>query len=383
MQRVLLAADGRGTVSAVDIALWSLADLEVRREWRHVDLLLIDATHHLVVAVENKIGSREHSGQLGRYRREVENHFPPTQGWQSVFVFLSPDGDAPSDSAYIPLDYATVCGVVERLAEERKADLEQAVHVLMTHYGRMLRRYVVADAEVVDLCRRIYQRHRAAIDLIVQNRPDTQADLYQFLVELVSSTEGMVLGSTPKQFIRFTLPEWDTAEVRVGTGWGRPSRIFQLEWRNYPDSIFLTLVVAPGPKDVRDKFIAIPGDRSDLGIFGLGGSRHWGHIYNEQVVRKEHFIVDPPDALRDRIRTFWDNFLERTLPLLQEGVTPVVESLRHTNHLGVDLGISGDDVRDRAKDSENSADETEKTGIDRGASDTIPLSPGTPDPICR
>ncbi len=59
------ALGGSGDVplpmTPIELEQWDLGRVEVRREWNHMDILLLDEDHKLAVVVENKIGSGEHS----------------------------------------------------------------------------------------------------------------------------------------------------------------------------------------------------------------------------------------------------------------------------------------------------------------------------------
>ncbi|MFN7141613.1 MAG: PD-(D/E)XK nuclease family protein, partial [Limisphaerales bacterium] len=82
------------------------------REFKRVDLLIVDSARKFVCLVENKIHTGEHSEQLTRYRCMVEAEFP---GYQHLFVFLTLRSEAPSDPAYISLTYAELCLELKRL----------------------------------------------------------------------------------------------------------------------------------------------------------------------------------------------------------------------------------------------------------------------------
>jgi PD-(D/E)XK nuclease superfamily len=67
LQRALMVAgDVPVPVTPIELELWDLSRTEVRKEWHHIDILLVDEDHHLVVIVENKIGTKEHSDQRPR-----------------------------------------------------------------------------------------------------------------------------------------------------------------------------------------------------------------------------------------------------------------------------------------------------------------------------
>lgn len=56
----------------------SIERVEVLRQYRHLDVLC-RINDDLVLMIEDKTGTQEHSGQLGRYRAMVEQDFPQAQ----------------------------------------------------------------------------------------------------------------------------------------------------------------------------------------------------------------------------------------------------------------------------------------------------------------
>jgi hypothetical protein len=77
LRQAISAADGvQVPVTAIDLDTWNLEQLEVSREWKNIDILLTDEGKHLIVAIENKIDTSEHSDQLERYWQTLQEHFP-------------------------------------------------------------------------------------------------------------------------------------------------------------------------------------------------------------------------------------------------------------------------------------------------------------------
>src|SRR5918993_4774064 len=138
----------------------------VFREQDRIDVLLVDPNNRLAVVVENKIFSGEHSDQLARYHRVVEERYP---GFDLLCIFLTPDGEAPSHSGYVPADYRSVCDEVEAIVDESTVldgtPIDSEVLVALSHYVEMVRRNIVVRSEVTDLARRLYLAHRTAFDL--------------------------------------------------------------------------------------------------------------------------------------------------------------------------------------------------------------------------
>ena len=76
-QKVLVSTESdRMPITPIDLDVWSLDEVFVRREWQNIDILLEDESHKLAIIIENKIGSSEHSDQLRRYYQYVHHQHP-------------------------------------------------------------------------------------------------------------------------------------------------------------------------------------------------------------------------------------------------------------------------------------------------------------------
>jgi hypothetical protein len=155
-------------VSAAKVELMEFSDVEVWREWKHIDIVVIDRGNKLVLLIENKIGSGEGEGQLARYREVVGKEFA---SFKFVPVFLTIEGVESDDEEavdYISYSHAQLLAVVERIVEQRQSQLSEPVAGFLHQYMQTLRRLTMQDKQLTDLCRRIYRKHREAIDLIVE-----------------------------------------------------------------------------------------------------------------------------------------------------------------------------------------------------------------------
>ena len=215
LSNMLLESDADvGGISAAQVELMDFADIEVRREWQNIDVLVIDHRNDLVVLIENKIRSGESKGQLERYRELVGKEFP---GSKLVPVFLTLSGSEASEGiGYISYSYAQVLEVVERLLKQRRSQLAEPVGVFLSQYTDTLRRLTMQDEALVDLCKTIYRRHREAIDLIVEYG---MAGVGQQVVEDALRMAGhQVLHSSP-QWILFMPKSWADFVPENGTAW--------------------------------------------------------------------------------------------------------------------------------------------------------------------
>jgi hypothetical protein len=315
LQKTLASANTQSLpLSPIDLDIWSLNELVVRREWQNIDLLLLDESHRLAVIVENKIDSSEHSDQLERYLGLVRQHYPE---WIILGLYLSPDGDAPSHEAYISTDYVTVCEIVERLVESRSSTIGADIRTLMVHYAQMLRRHIVAESEIAELCRRIYRKHQRALDLIYEYRPDQQATIRETLEQLVQESKDLALDDCSKSYTRFVPVTWDVAKLRGGKGWTESGRILLFEFANSPDRLKLRLVIGPGPDHIRQSLFDMalahpPMFRSPRKAL----NQKWNTIYGKTFLTSKDYEDATDEQLAEQISTHWKRFVDSELPAI-------------------------------------------------------------------
>lgn len=157
-------------LSPAEIELMDLVDTEVRREWRNIDLLVHSNANQLIILIENKIRSKESKGQLLRYREIVRQSFPDTK--VTIPILLTLEGDHPSEEAqgmdYISWSHVALYKVASEVIEQQQNRIPQDAQIFLHHYLKTLRRITMQDKELEELCKSIYRKHRAAINLVVQ-----------------------------------------------------------------------------------------------------------------------------------------------------------------------------------------------------------------------
>lgn len=137
----------------------------VYREWKNIDLLLVSHKEKIVIAIENKVGSHEHDNQLCRYRNQIIQTF---SDYHQLFIYLTPDGESPSDNVnwYI-FTYCDVADILEQICEN--SNLNADTNLLIQNYIAIIRRDIVEDKQLIEICNKIYNKHKQALDLIYDN----------------------------------------------------------------------------------------------------------------------------------------------------------------------------------------------------------------------
>jgi hypothetical protein len=150
-------------LSPIDLDGIDMRGVEVRREWKHIDLLIICKVPRFAVVIENKVRSREHSDQLARYQRTIAEHYADLP---ALHVYLTPDDDEPSEDSWVPYTYADIHRVFTRIRHTYQNAIGEDVRVFLDHYLHLLGTRFMNDEELDKLCRQIHKNHRQALELI-------------------------------------------------------------------------------------------------------------------------------------------------------------------------------------------------------------------------
>ena len=180
---------------------------------------MVEHNQKWVLLIENKIKARESTGQLRRYATVIREEFA---GFQVIPVFLTIQGDDPSEEAlkagYIPWSHEQIHDLLMQVIRQRLDRIPEDARVLLDHYLSTLRRLIMADPEIVELCKKIYHKHRKAIDLINELGASTRiGELVQAFLE---ERPGALRIMTSRVHSTWFFPEaWEEHLQDWGQGW--------------------------------------------------------------------------------------------------------------------------------------------------------------------
>lgn len=266
--------DSDGRYDVFKVLRSDMYSFSVYREWKNIDILLVSSEEKLVIAIENKVGSHEHSNQLNRYREILENDY---DGYKRLYVYLTPDGEEPSDvSNWDVLTYTDVVEVIENIYN--RMELQPDISLMIRNYIEIIRRDIVEEQQLIDICNKIYNKHRKALDLIYANRTDGRTQMADAIVSALEklNDDGIIIHGQDWGNMVFRTSEMD--EV--------------LPLLENPDSSWGTLNVYSYWFNFRES--------SFYAVFELGG---WN--VPEQEMQMMNRIIDelkPNDNKRDNFR---------------------------------------------------------------------------------
>ena len=310
-EAIMSAPNASAPVTPIELSQWDLGQMEVRREWRHIDIFLLNERNRLAVIIENKIDTTEHSGQLQRYYETVKQQYPD---YRIIGLYLTPVGGEPSHDNYLPLGYGLVCEVLDSLAQSRASVTNTDLQILVTHYTQMLRRYIVGDPEIAKLCLQIYRDHRQAIDEIVKHLPSVQVEIGAIVQRLVSDEPGIILDCTGKTMINFVEASWDSPVLLTASGWTSSNRVLLFEFKNGSDSLDLKLYIGPATGEIRQKLFDMAQDNPEIFEVSRRIASKYNAIFSRSFLTKEMYEIADHEERKREISKKWTEFLENDLP---------------------------------------------------------------------
>jgi hypothetical protein len=179
-----------------------------------------------VVAVENKVGSSEHSNQLERYEEAVQAHFG---GIPNLFVFLTVDGEDASRERWAAYRYADVHRVLTRVKRTYANAIGDDVAAFLDHYLRLIGSRFMEDDRLDELCRRIYQNHRQAIELIIERVGPGVGQVIARIEQIVASDSRWSVVQKSGLGVRFMPREWLDLLLPIG----KEHTIGQTKWLTF------------------------------------------------------------------------------------------------------------------------------------------------------
>jgi hypothetical protein len=307
----------------VDVDSWDMSAASVQVEWHAIDILAQDDVNRFVGVIENKIDAGEHDEQLARYRRDVELHFP---GYRRLFAYLTPGGDAPSDGSYVPVAYREIVALIDDMLKRRGDQLASDVRRFLEHYLEMIRRHIVEDSEVQQLCRTIYEKHRKALDVLFEFRPDRLLDIRNILVDLIRQRPSLDLDHSTKAYIRFVPQELDFLP-RAGEGWTLSKRLLLIQIDNYGDKASLLLYLGPGDATLRSEVHQVIAQHPK--IFNRAKQKlyaKWWCFHKEELLSTKQYTELELEDIREELGRKLDHLVQDTLP-------PMVVALEELRNL--------------------------------------------------
>lgn len=228
---------------------------EIEREHAHIDILIRLPKAKVGIAIELKIDAEEHGDQLRRYRDYALSKWSELR-WD--FIFLTKNGAWPSDEHGVGWQALALDVLVAELERSNVSIPPGAGGTFLAAYLKMMRRNHLSNKPEETLASKLWREHRAALEYLVEQKPDLASELLRRqaeLVDLLSKCTKLTVvadGWSRKKdrlIIRFAVEEWDGIVHDPLVDWPntRGDRLVLLELAVKPDGeIIASMVLGRG-----------------------------------------------------------------------------------------------------------------------------------------
>ena len=254
LQRFLAASGAARAIRAADrpsTVVRREKSLEFHGGYGRLDIWIRNESANFVCAVENKVWATESGDQLAWYRRVLACDYPDQ--WVHR-VFLTPEGLPPYDPQerehWLTMSYTDIL----RLVRETIAAAEDAANgdvlAFLRQYAITLRRNIVPEVsnDVHELARRIYRKHKRAIDLIIEHReryePNYVTEGFRMIRDAIGGQPLWKDTTSNHPYARFIAADWEEFDELKLDGWPYALLLFEIQVTDRRAT--LTLFMAPG-----------------------------------------------------------------------------------------------------------------------------------------
>ena len=307
---------------------------KVCREWRYIDILVLNRKSRFVCAIENKIFASEWIGdsgisQLTSYRTALDQEFPD---FAKHLVFLDLKFERPSENErphWTPENYKTVLELVEQTIEHKATALSEDVSVFLRQYAITLRKrgkVVPESNDIAQLVREIYLEHREAIELMIQHKPDFVEEAKEMFKAAIRQQDDWELDrEVAAGLVGFRHAKWKKFDVfETGSGWSSKALVlFDFDFRE-DGKVMLILTISPGNEESARRRLFEAVQRTPT--FDSKGHRfgRWSDGYIRLHVSES--ILDGSDfdnwgdqeRIRTKIEEWVVKFAENEFPAMNE-----------------------------------------------------------------
>lgn len=296
------------------------SDAYVLREYQHIDILIVSESSKTIIAIENKIWSAETKDQLNSYKEKLEIEFSKEE-YQHLYFFLTPYGHEASKNDWLTISYTDVMTYLKKSLELKENSINAFMKEFIKQYIELLRRYIVEDTQLEKICREIYSKHREALDLIFEYRPDNYFEVSEALQEFIKNRDDLFLDGSGKRFIRFIPNELNTKAIQYGNGeWTESKNIILFELDNSNNKLSTSLVLGPGDETFRQ---AIYQFAQNSPVFKPRRTLSNGYtkLVGLKPIVKDYNKVDPeelPKVCTEAFERYLNNDFKKVVAALQQ-----------------------------------------------------------------
>ncbi|MGQ3210618.1 PD-(D/E)XK nuclease family protein [Shinella sp.] len=318
--------DGDAPFDAKGLLERNATAIEIRREWRDIDLMIVLPVTKTIIVFELKIDASQGKDQLQKYRGIVERHWLANDGWTHKFVFMTKTDEAAQDN----WEQLRLAQVVHKFDEIAAKGLHTPARETLVHYISMMRRHHVGDHMLKDAARQLWAQHGEALDYLMRNRPNPLRQLFETLKSQAgdlaegASTPGItVVPDEPASGnVRFGVTEWDAVPGFLSSkDWTASGRLVLFELKYGNGGLNLFACIGPSSNPLRKRFLSALLEKGVI-TKAEAQTRKWSMLNEAEVFKPaDPFEFNQEEAVRT-VSAAFNLFVARVFLELDQVMRP-------------------------------------------------------------
>lgn len=192
-------------LSVFDFVQLDFDDLEIKREYKNIDLIFLSRKNQFCIVIENKIYATEGKGQLKKYRTIIENEYPDFK--HKIYIFLTLEDQQISESEqdfYVQLNYEHIIKLVEQVISSHRLKLATKTKFVFEQYLQTLKSMLNKNEEIEKVAQQLYKKYKSAFDLVFKySVPSDTNEIWTKLNSLISNEKSIRPFHSNKTYLRF------------------------------------------------------------------------------------------------------------------------------------------------------------------------------------
>jgi hypothetical protein len=191
-------------VSVFDFVQMDFDDLEIRREYKNIDLIFLSSRNEFCIVIENKIYSSEKKGQLEKYRKLIETEYSAFK--HKIYIYLSLEGEEVSESEkdfYIQLSYDNIIKLIEQVISNQRLNIADKTKFVFEQYLQTLKSMLNKNEEIEKVAQQLYKKYKSAFDLVYKYSLTDRSEIWNIINDLIENDKSLIPFSSNKTYLRF------------------------------------------------------------------------------------------------------------------------------------------------------------------------------------
>lgn len=299
--------------------------------------LLLDLSNGEILAIENKIYSREGKNQLRKYRDILEKTY---KNKIIHFLFLTPVGssyETDDKGKWTPRSYEIIVNLLEEVL--KRNDLNKGVKIFLEHYMDIIKREVLMETQDIEqLCTDLYSHYADVFNAVMEYKQDGQTQLKNYLIDSLKNNwkKEFVLDRAFKNSITFYMKNLEHIpcleiddEVMYG-GWKQPKNALTFEFKVQSGKLILKLMILKTKNDFKEFLLNQIKSHNIFKKVKTGDK--WLTVWQESILDWEKYdTVLEIDMIKDKVKSFMDRFLSNTYPKIKKEIESICQEYEREN----------------------------------------------------